>query len=79
MRCSSAASRSLAQARDLGLRERLVREVGERRAAPERERLAQLARGALGLGVAGLADEALEACRVELVRLDLAARSRAGA
>ena len=46
------------QARDLGLRERLVGEVGERRAAPERQGLARPALGA----------EALEPCQVELVR-----------
>ena len=38
----------LLEPRDLVLRERLVQEVGERGAAPERERLAKRALGELG-------------------------------
>src|SRR5919201_2050214 len=49
---------------DLGLREQLVGEVCERRAAPERERLAQPVRAALR-------DESFEPLEVELPRLDL--------
>jgi hypothetical protein len=47
----------LLQAPDLGRGERLVRDVGQRRSAPERERVA---RGALG-------DQTLEAARVDVV------------
>ena len=50
----------LLQAPDRGRGERLVRDVGQRRSAPERERLA---RGALG-------DQTLEAARVDLVGRD---------
>ena len=50
----------------LRLRERLVGEVGERRPAPQRKRLAQLLRCPLGIGAAGLGDEPLEAGDVEL-------------
>ncbi len=59
---------------DLRLCEVLVRDVGERRAAPEREPLAQ-ARSGLGRAVVlerrrALADELLEALDVELAGLD---------
>src|SRR6266542_108493 len=50
----------LLQAGDLGLGEALVAEVGERRTAPERERLLQVP----------LFDQSLEALQVELARLD---------
>ncbi len=43
--------------RDRRLRERGVREVGERRPAPKSERLAQLLRRDLRLGVVGLLHE----------------------
>ena len=56
---------------DLVLRERLVREVGERRSAPEPERLAEAVGGRGGLFVARLLDERLEAGRVERVVLEL--------
>ncbi len=50
----------LLQAADLGLREGLVGELGQRLAAPERKRLALLARGG----------QPLESGEVELVLLD---------
>ena len=43
---------SLLEAPDLGLRERLVGEVGERRAAPEIERVAQAIGSGRGIAVA---------------------------
>src|SRR5262249_25767656 len=52
----------LLEARDLDLRERLVGEVGERRASPERQRLVQAVRIAA-------CDELLESLEVELTRL----------
>ena len=60
----------LLEAGDLGLRERLVRKVGERRAAPEIQRLAQLARRPLGVGHTRLVRQALEACHVKLGAVD---------
>ena len=42
---------------DRRLRERLVGEVGQRSAAPQRERLAQLSRGHGRVGVVGLLDQ----------------------
>jgi hypothetical protein len=59
----------LVQPCDLGLRERLVGEVGERRAAPQRERLAQLLGRAGGLRPARLAAQPLEQREVQLVAL----------
>ena len=60
---------------DRGLRERLVGEVGERGAAPERERLAQRRRGRsaspAGAVRLALAEQALEAVQVELLGLEL--------
>src|SRR5205823_5735290 len=53
---------------DLRLRERFEREVGERRAAPEREGGAKLPRALGRLGALRLVDEAVEAREVELVR-----------
>ena len=70
MRRSSAPSRSSSRRRISGLGERLVREVGERRAAPERERLAEEPRGDLGRRPLRLLDEPLEAEQVELVGPD---------
>ena len=62
----------LLQPRDLGLRERLEGELGERRPAPQRQRLAQSGRRVLGLSggqrLASVLDELLEALRVELTR-----------
>ena len=46
--CSSAASAQLLEPGDLALRERLVGEVRQRRAAPQRQRLLQRRGGALG-------------------------------
>ncbi len=54
---------------DRSLRERLVREIGERRPAPQSQRLAQLLRGDRRLGGRRLPDEALEALQVELVAI----------
>src|SRR3954449_3020400 len=59
------------QPRDLQLGEALVRELGERCAAPERERLAKRSRDAGRRRAARRRDEALEALQVELVRGDL--------
>lgn len=50
----------LLEARDLRLREPPVRELGERRPAPERKRFVE----------AQLVDETLEALQIELVRID---------
>ena len=61
----------LLEPRDLGLRERLVGEVGERRAAPQRQRPPQRRGGAVGIGALRLADELLEAREVELRPVDL--------
>ena len=71
-RSSSATSRSSSEARDLGLAERLVGEVGQRPAAPQRERLSQRrAPPWPGPGRAcGLGEEPLEAVQVELVPAD---------
>jgi hypothetical protein len=68
----------LLEPRDLGLRERLVREVGERRTAPQLERLPEHDGGALRIEVqlgppAG--HELLEAVDVTLARPDLQAIS----
>jgi hypothetical protein len=64
----------LLEARDLALRERVVAEVGESRAAPERERLReQLGRVAVraaGERAASFVREPFEMLRVELVGLD---------
>ena len=60
----------LAETSDRRLRERLIGEVGERRPAPQRERLAQLLHSRRGIGAAGLGDEPLEAGDVELGRVD---------
>lgn len=63
----------LLQTRDLGGGERLDGQLGERRAAPQRQRLAQGRGSILGSTVcqhaACVLDEALEAFRVELSRL----------
>ena len=60
---------------DLGLRERLVRDVGQSRPAPQRERLAQ-PRGGVGGSLArerlaALVHEPLETLHVELAVLHL--------
>ena len=60
----------LGEPADLGLSPRLVGEVGEGRAAPERESLAQAPARSRRLGSARLGDEPLEAVQVETVRLD---------
>ena len=67
----------LLQPRDLGLEGRLVGQVGERRPAPQRERLVQQRRrgGRVG-GRAALGRESLEAEEVELVVVDPQLRSR---
>ena len=79
---SSAASRSSSSARRRICRERLGREIGERRSAPERERAPKGLRRRLGraveLATAAL-DERAEALEVELLGRDLegvAGRSR---
>ena len=56
----------LLQSLDLRLRESLVGQVGERRAAPQCERLAQQSPGDFRLGARGLGDEPLEARGVDL-------------
>jgi hypothetical protein len=48
------------------LRERLVGQIGQRRAAPELSRGAQLRGGGGRVGTGGLGDERLEAGQVEL-------------
>ena len=57
----------LLESPDLVLRERLVGEVGERRPAPERQRLLEPRRGGGRLFVPRLFDECLEARRVERI------------
>jgi hypothetical protein len=69
----------LVQPGDLGLSERLVRQVGERRPPPQIESVAQQLRRRRGSCAAGLGDELLEALEVELTRLeaqDVAGRAR---
>ena len=65
---------------DLVLGEGLVGEVGQRRAAPEIERLSQTLGGAVGVAaierLAALAGEALEAVGVDVVGRRPRARSR---
>jgi hypothetical protein len=61
----------LHQTSDLRLRERLVREVGERRPTPQRQCLAQHPRSRLGIGIARLCDELLEAPEIDLRRFDV--------
>ena len=62
----------LVQACDLGLCERLVREVGQRRAAPERECVGQRVRGLFDVAALrvslGFFHESFEAIRVDMVR-----------
>ena len=64
----------LVQAADLGGRERLVGDVGERLAAEQRQRLA---RGVAGRAAGRLADEPLEAQRVDQLAVDLQLVARA--
>ena len=61
----------LLEPQDLRLRERLVGEVGERRAPPQGQRLAQLRGGSSGLGPPRLGAQALEHRDVQLVRFDV--------
>ena len=63
---------------DLTLRPRLVGELGERRAAPEREGLAQALGSGRRLGPARLGDETLEAVQIEADPARRGARSRPG-
>ena len=72
---SSASARSsmqrqpqLVEPRDLGLRERLVGELGQRLAAPERERLAGAGAPGRRIARARLVDEPPRAREVELLR-----------
>jgi hypothetical protein len=64
----------LLEAGDRGLRERLVREIGEGRASPQRKSLAKHARRLLGLALVerphALVEKALEAIEIDLSRLD---------
>ena len=53
------------------LRERLIGDVGQRPAAPQRQRLAEHRGSTRRLGSARLSDEPLEPCQVKLVWLDL--------
>jgi hypothetical protein len=55
---------------DRRLRERLVDEVSQRSAAPQRQRLTQLSRGHGRLGTVGLLDQPREACQIEFLRAD---------
>ena len=67
------------QQRAEAIGKRLVREIGERRPAPQSQRLAQLLRRDRRLGGCRLPDEALEALQVELVaikREDIAGGTR---
>ena len=69
MRSSSAARRSSSSRAISRLRERLVAELGKRRAAPERERLAQRRLRPAALPPR-LGHQPLEAVQVEVARLD---------
>jgi hypothetical protein len=60
----------LFETRDFDLRERLVREFGERRPAPKIESIAQSLRRELGRRLLRVPDQRLEAKQVELVRAD---------
>src|SRR6185437_16779427 len=60
----------LVQPRDLALRERLVRELGERLAAPERERLAVEPCAPRGIARTRLVDEPARTREVELAGLE---------
>src|SRR5262245_48010197 len=60
----------LLEANDLRLRERLAREIGESRPAPEVDRIVEQSRSLVGRGPPCLVDELLEAEEVELVRRD---------
>ncbi len=69
----------IVEPRDLRLRERLVGEVGERRPAPQGERVAQRRRGRAVVRALRPGDEPLEARDVELRADPRATRSRARA
>ena len=60
----------LVEPADLSLRPRFVGELGERRAAPELEGIAQDLRGGRRRGSSRLGRETFEALEVETVRLD---------
>ncbi len=60
----------LLQVRELGVRNAVVGQVGQGRAAPEGERLAEQRRGGLGAGAGRACAELLEAPEVELAVLD---------
>jgi hypothetical protein len=60
----------LLEAKDRRLRERLAREIGESRPAPEAKRIAEQSRSFVGRGKRRLLDELLEAEEVELVGSD---------
>ena len=60
----------LFEAPDLGLRKLLEGEIGERRSAPERQRLAQLRCSLVGSQSFGRGDEHPEALEIELLGLD---------
>ena len=60
----------LVEPRRLEPGELLLVEVGERRAAPERERLAQQRRAPCRLGAARFGEQALEAVRVDALGLE---------
>jgi hypothetical protein len=60
----------LFEARNLGLRERLERELGERRPTPERQCLAEHSRPSFGRAFWRLPDEPLEAVGVDVVPID---------
>jgi hypothetical protein len=66
----------LLEARDLGLSERLEREVCERRPAPERQGLAQAIRRDLGFGLPGLAQQRVEPIEIDLVSVELESVAR---
>ena len=60
----------------MGLGKGLVGQVGEGRAAPERERVAKLLRARLRLGAAGALDDDPKAVEIELARPDAQPISR---
>src|SRR3954470_4483289 len=62
---------ALLQAQDLGLGERLEREIGQRRAAPQVERGPEALGRLLGRGRAGASNQTVEVVEIALVTADV--------
>ncbi len=65
------AEAQLLEAGDLALREGVVGEIGERAAAPERERVGEYCRSRLGLAPARLGANPLETGEIEVIGLNV--------